>query len=396
MNISKIFSLALIIAGIGLAIGMPRNLVSQVGAISDNAQETCPNTGGGWEKVDGLSGLTYTFTSIPSGFQVTDNCMKVGSHDPLYSTGATVTNSTLFNHSNCTAVGVPDQRCNLQNISHASFKLERIPAPSDRPSMWSDVSCGKVDITFNNPTRYFFSGDYRIDNEAGTDDQYTNTQIQNGPHAGKYFGQRFNIVDLLAGQTVVKNLTFGEDTGIHNVAYRIFRGAENDWYLDWEEVQVESDCEPNEEPTPTPTPSSDDVLSQLSTVDPSCDSDEVKASHRIKINNVDQKNIGVLFRYNGEEKKALTGDDGWAHVSFKYTGDAWVDSQPDGLPSAANFITKETDCGDVLGTSTEGQVLGATSYASTGVAQDVMMSILGLAGIGMFASGSVLHVKNKS
>jgi hypothetical protein len=90
-------------------------------------QDTCPE-GGGWVKVDGLSGLSYTF-AIPDGYEVIENCMKVGNHDPLFGTGNIVENTTLFNSPQgvtCTAPGVPHQGCALQKISHASFLIAPI------------------------------------------------------------------------------------------------------------------------------------------------------------------------------------------------------------------------------------------------------------------------------
>ena len=92
----------------------------------------CPNeTHEGWIKKDNLTGLTYTLPSsdIPSGYEVTDNCMKAG-NNLLYGVGATVINTSIFNNPGgtvCTAPRVPQRGCNLEDISHASFKLERLP-----------------------------------------------------------------------------------------------------------------------------------------------------------------------------------------------------------------------------------------------------------------------------
>lgn len=103
-------------------------LVPVAGLATGGGQDTCPE-GNGWVKVDGLSGLSYTYTP-PEGYTVSQNCMKVGSHDPVIGSGPTVTNSTLFNSPGnlpngavCTAPGVPVNGCALQNISHASFLL---------------------------------------------------------------------------------------------------------------------------------------------------------------------------------------------------------------------------------------------------------------------------------
>lgn len=265
--------------------------------------------------------------------------------------------------------------------------------------MKSEVSCGEVQLRFTNYTPWFFSADYRVDSESGTDDAYSNITIQNGPNAGKLFGQRFNIVNLAPQSTQQRTINFAEDSGNHLVEYRIFRGAENDYYLDWESVNVESDCEANSTPTPTPTPTNNN-RSSLSTVDPSCDSDSVAATHKIEEDGKAISGVRVVFEYNGEQKIAYTDHDGKAHISFKYTGDAHVNSNPDGFSSAANYITKETECsntqsGSVFGASTQGQVLGATTYAETGIVEDVMMTILGLTGVSMFTTGAVLNVKNK-
>ena len=121
------------------------------------------------------------------------------------------------------------------------------------PYIESSVSCGEVVMDFYNPTNYFFSFDYREDGEDGFDDEVTGLNIANGPFAGQPFGQRYNPVDVdgrgeggIHYQQVI--LTYPEDSGVHTVNYRLWRGAENDWYIPWleEDLQVESDCEPNQ------------------------------------------------------------------------------------------------------------------------------------------------------
>lgn len=103
---------------------------------SADAQETCPE-GDGWVKVEGLSGLSYTFDyDVPEGKEIVsvENCMKVGSHDPVFGEGFTVENTTLFNSpggATCTAAGVPHTGCALQSISHASFKVTLRDIPDE-------------------------------------------------------------------------------------------------------------------------------------------------------------------------------------------------------------------------------------------------------------------------
>lgn len=120
-----------LVAGVLILLASALFLKTHVFAV---AQATCSETGGEWVKIEPVNALTYTFTP-PVGFSVIENCMKVGSHDPLYGTGVTVTNTTLFNAPGgavCTAPGVPHNGCALQNISHASFRLQTnaIPTPS--------------------------------------------------------------------------------------------------------------------------------------------------------------------------------------------------------------------------------------------------------------------------
>lgn len=130
------------------------------------------------------------------------------------------------------------------------------------PSIDVAQQCGEATLDFHNPTDFFFSFDYRIDNETGTDDEVTGLNIANGPNAGQPFGQRYNIVDTQPGTSEQRGVTFGEDTGAHTVAYRLWRGAENDWYISWAEVTVESDCEPNEEPQEEPKGEGDESSTQ--------------------------------------------------------------------------------------------------------------------------------------
>ncbi|MDQ3064681.1 MAG: hypothetical protein M3Q36_00205, partial [bacterium] len=129
-------------------------------ATAQTAQEVCPDTGGGWVKVDGLSSTSYTYT-IPEGFTVTDNCYKAG-NTVVYGTGASVS-STVFNKEECTAVGVPNG-CNYQNLSHASFKLVAIPNGSI-----TIVKNAIPDSTqnFNFTSNVSGHGTFQLDDETG-------------------------------------------------------------------------------------------------------------------------------------------------------------------------------------------------------------------------------------
>ncbi|MFC5730324.1 MULTISPECIES: hypothetical protein [Nocardioides] len=72
------------------------------------AADVCPD-GDGWDKVDGLSGTSYTYTP-PEGFTVTQNCYKA-STTVRFGSGPTVTST------------VKNKNGKVQDLSHASFLL---------------------------------------------------------------------------------------------------------------------------------------------------------------------------------------------------------------------------------------------------------------------------------
>ncbi len=82
---------------------------------SANGQETCPNSGG-WEKVDGLSGLTYTFTA-PDGKLISEWCYKA-STTVIYGVVEPPQNSFTVE----STVLNPNGNA-YQELSHASFLL---------------------------------------------------------------------------------------------------------------------------------------------------------------------------------------------------------------------------------------------------------------------------------
>lgn len=245
---------------------------------------------------------------------------------------------------------------------------------SEVPSMSSVVSCGQIDMTFNNPTDWFFSFDYKVDSEAGHDDDYSDDLIANGPFAGSLFGQRFNEVDVIANTSQNRTVSFAEDSGTHTVSYRLFRGAENDLYLNWVDKEVSSDCEApedcqetesceNEEPTPTPTPSPTPAPSE-------------PAGHNCPVAQSCSNACGQSAR------EVPNGSCGFNHC--------------DPTPSCDGGIGGGSQ-GQVLGASTmSGQVLGASTYAEAGVVEDMIFSLVGVAGAGLSGAGILLKRDAKS
>lgn len=382
MNFSKIFSLALIVAGIGMGLRL-QNIVKSVEASVSNHtvsqfNQYCSQNSTICNKVN-FSRVFVGSISCPSqNQQISKVYVHAGDGQTLYELPDPGF-QTVFSNNNNTVQVTADPH--PHELSFIGVVCNNSSTPTPTPTATPDpLVCNDL-CTDTSECQADLGPDYScITRPNSTEGR---CRLTANPNDNKC--KTFVCNDRCQNDNQCATIGTG---------YTCYNPGQSEWGYCRLAANPDNEQCVMPEPTPTPTPNGD-VLSQLSTLDPSCESNDVKASHRVKFNNVDQKGIGVLFRYNGAEQKALTGDDGWANVSFPYTGDGWVDSQPDGLQGAANYITKETDCdsGEVLGTTTEGQVLGA--YAETGIVEDVIMSILGLAGVSMFTSGAVLHVKNR-
>lgn len=287
------------------------------------------------------------------------------SGDPGHSGLNWTDNGQAIYNNNCKAVEGQDDIEDCTDETATNYNPEAniddgsctYPQQSVVPYMSSEVSCGEVKLKFSNPTDWFFSFDYRVDNEAGHDDQWSTDPIANGPFAGQLFGQRYNEVDVAADQTVNKTVNFGEDTGSHTVSYRLWRGAENDLYLVWQTVNVESDCiEPTTPPTVPPT-----------TPPNSCDPEQ--------------------FCSTSCGRVATDLPNGSCGIKHCDPTASCVD------PTNPVSSTEDRPVG---GTS-QGQVLGATtdSYAATGVAEDIAFSLIGLTGTGLSSLGILMRRNEK-
>jgi len=175
--------------------------------------------------------------------------------------------------------------------------------------------------------------------------------------------------------------------------------------------------EPTKEPTVTPEPTDDPEVTPTPTDVPeegktsdlgygiSCDGGDFVATFDLKENGVGKSGIKVSFSYNGLTKEDTTNVDGRAKVSFPKRGNYDLKAtSSDGYSSKTVAVNMPEDCssteptptpeigrgGLVLGASTEGQVLGASTMANTGIAEDMMA-------LSSIASGIVLlaHAQSK-
>lgn len=92
-----------------------------------NGQETCPS-GGDWTKVDGLSGTSYTFDA-PSGFLIVEVCYKHSTYVHQFSVTPTTSYTVVADFHWNENAGKEIQ----YELSHASFRLEAEPTPTDEP-----------------------------------------------------------------------------------------------------------------------------------------------------------------------------------------------------------------------------------------------------------------------
>jgi len=150
--------------------------------------------------------------------------------------------------------------------------------------------------------------------------------------------------------------------------------------------------EPEQEVTPTPTEEPQAGKTSSLGYDISCNQGDFKATFDLKENGVATANILVNFTYNGLAKQATTNADGRASVTFPQQGSYDLKAAPDnGYPTQSMKVNMPENCpagnpdpattpgvgGLVLGATTatnysNGQVLGVSTMANTGVAEDLM------------------------
>ncbi|MFA5623061.1 MAG: hypothetical protein WC981_02430 [Candidatus Dojkabacteria bacterium] len=120
---SKLRIFASFLLVFSLSLGIFLSLSSKVSATSpnagDNGQDTCPETGGGWVKMDHLSGTTYDYTA-PAGKLVAEVCYKASTQVIYYDVIPPMSPVTVIST-------VKNQNNKVQDISHASFRLVDVP-----------------------------------------------------------------------------------------------------------------------------------------------------------------------------------------------------------------------------------------------------------------------------
>ncbi|HET8926397.1 MAG TPA: hypothetical protein VFN24_01030 [Microbacterium sp.] len=149
--------------------------------------------------------------------------------------------------------------------------LEVAPEPYLETS--NELQCGSVDVTLHNVSPWLYRVLIETETSPGVWERVDGTVSGAGIYAAEGVLMVDNRGDASDDQTGTYTVTFPEDSGVHNVRYKVSSGAEADLYVglpvgEFTTVQVESDCvapepiEPTETPAPgdSGTPSSTDGL----------------------------------------------------------------------------------------------------------------------------------------
>jgi hypothetical protein len=149
---------------------------------------------------------------------------------------------------------------------------------------------------------------------------------------------------------------------------------------------------PNPTPTSTPeTPSTGDKQSDLEVNGPTCTENRFSVKITIRDNDKPVENVAVRFRYKDQEDNQKTNNEGTATTNFTFSGNGDLKVEADGYPTQDRGIKAPENCGvggAVLGASTTGQVLGITSYAAAGVAEEMVMNLMMIGGMLVTAIGA--------
>lgn len=176
---------------------------------------------------------------------------------------------------------------------------------------------------------------------------------------------------------------------------------------------------PTEEPTVTPTPGVDPTPTQgvdptpspVITPGPSkhsslgynltCSTSGIEVTmDLIEADGKGAKDVEVTFTYLGEIKKVKTNIDGRARTDYGKNGNGKIEGKADGWSTQSVEVTMPEGCdpgvggGQVLGTTT-GQVLGASTLANTGTADETMAYVSMILGTLLLSVSGVRYANQK-
>ena len=213
-------------------------------------------------------------------------------------------------------------------------------------------------------------------------------------------------VTAISGYKIIKVELRVEEDG-HDGFYEYANGPMNNFDpnpgddIDEARVEVEKVCaspspsaspEPETSPSPSPeTSPSPKVEYGLTAGSPDC-GNNFHAEFKVKVGGVGQKDITVKLSYKAEEKTAITNSDGIAGVDFEFKGNGDLTAKSEGYENQTIGVQAKENCA-VGGTTTSGQVLGASTLAETGVFDESLMALLFTLGSGLIGLGVKTYAK---
>lgn len=127
--------------------------------------------------------------------------------------------------------------------SPAASEEQKAQTPvSTVPTAQHAAECGKVTLTFTNPTKWEHTFDYRVDNQRAKYPPVSNIVIEEGPYKGKKFGWRYNPVKVAPQSSKTVEVPFRAMSGTHKVTYWLQQGPEQMWFLAPVTVDVKTFC----------------------------------------------------------------------------------------------------------------------------------------------------------
>ncbi|MEK7622504.1 MAG: hypothetical protein AAB430_01405 [Patescibacteria group bacterium] len=166
-------------------------------------------------------------------------------------------------------------------------------------------------------------------------------------------------------------------------------------FADSKKVTGHLDCssEPESSPSPSPETSPEPKVEYgLTASSPDC-SNSFHAEFKVKVGGVGQKDITVKFSYKAEEKTAKTNSDGIAGVDFEFKGNGDLTAKSEGYENQTIGVQAKENCAAGGSTSSNGQVLGASTLAETGVFDESLMALLFTLGSGLIGLGVKTYAK---
>ncbi len=299
--------------------------------------------------------------------------------------------------------------CHVDTVMVPDGNGDQIPCPGNAPAaITCSEACGQAEVT--GPDGACSTKTCPATNSCAVD-QCLNTEVfdETVPE-GQYRDQNGNCFDKTpicndrraTNYQGLTETTYADDNLCTYDSRSYCRNGQTVIIPDNEKPQegdVEGACATSV-PTAVPTPEPGaGQQSKTSISDPICDGSNFDARIQLSLDGKAMKDVQVKFVYHGEAKFAKTGEDGWAGVAYGYRDESNVEFYPEqGYPTQLQKVVLSANCKapTVLGATTTGKVLGATTLAKTGVVEDMLINMIGFVGATLTAAGTLLYAKKRN